>query len=216
MNTSNKVTVVLAEDHRLMAEGMESLLEGHCRVLASVESAAGLARAARELSPDVLIMDVDLNGQDGIRVWDSLRKEGCTSRAIFVTMNTDPECWRRAVSAGAMGYVLKTAAAVDLRAAVQAAAEGRTFVSGFKPNAFEAALNLPSPNTVKEDSLTPRQLDVLRELAKGLAAKEIATALGISQRTVEYHKYQMMQVAGVGSSTALVLWAIKNGLVETR
>jgi DNA-binding NarL/FixJ family response regulator len=215
MSPAARPTVVVAEDHRMIAEGLVSLLSSDFEVLECVHDVSGLVRAVRERTPDVLVMDADLDGADAISAWGSIREKGGSTQAVVVTINPDPGLWKRALNAGALGYVLKTAAAMELRAAVAAAKDRRSFVSGFRPDEFEKALKAPErPAQSAGAALTPRQRQVLRHVARGLSAKEIAEAMGLSQRTVEYHKYQMMQAVGVTSATSLVRWGIHEGLID--
>jgi DNA-binding NarL/FixJ family response regulator len=216
MGPARKPTMVLAHDHRLVAEGLAMLLEGDFELLASVSSIDALTERCLALRPDVILTDVNLRGEDVVRTFADLRAGGCPSQAVFVTMNSDPMLIRRALDAGALGYVLKTVASGELRAALHAAADGRSFVCGLASLDLDQVLTPQSAKPqLQAQPFTARQQEVLRHLARGLSARDAGVQLGISQRTVEYHKYQMMQIAGVGSNTALVLWAIKHGIIES-
>jgi DNA-binding NarL/FixJ family response regulator len=215
MSAAQRPTVVIAEDHQLVADGLVRLLEEHCVIRESVRTAAALRRAAREHQPDILVMDITLGDEDSTEVFRELHAQGLPSRGVFLTMHSEPSYLQRAVQAGGIGFVLKTSAAGDLRAAVLAAAENRGFVSGYSPEELAKAISGeqgsgdPAPG-----GLTSRQKEVLRLLARGLSARAAGEVLGISQRTVEYHKNQMMQLAGVTTTTALVMWGVRTGIIQ--
>lgn len=215
MSAAPRPTVVLAEDHQLVADGLVRLLEEHCDLRESVRTAAELKRAALQHAPDILVMDITLGDEDSTEAFKELRARGCTSRGVFLTMHSEPTYLQRAVQAGGIGFVLKTSAAGDLQRAVQAAAENRGFVSGYGPDALARAIAGESaPSASLPASLTSRQKEVLKLLAQGMSARAAGEVLGISQRTVEYHKNQMMHLAGVTTTTALVMWGVKNGVIQ--
>ena len=209
-----KATVVLAEDHRLVADGLGYVLAGECTLLETVGTAEALMAAALRHTPDVLVMDVNLGVDDAIDAFVSLKAKGCTSRAVFITSNTDPLSLRRAVAAGGTAFVLKTAAGSDLLLGIRAAIEGRTYIAGFDPNALMSPVEEAPGVTAR--SVTSRQKQVLRGFARGLSAKQIASEMTITQRTVEYHKYELMKFANVNNGSALILWAEREGLLDTR
>jgi DNA-binding NarL/FixJ family response regulator len=215
MNAAPRPTVVLAEDHQLVADGLVRLLEEHCDLRESVRTAAELKRAALQHQPDILVMDITLGDEDSTEAFKELRARGCHSRGVFLTMHSEPTYLQRAVQAGGIGFVLKTSAAGDLQRAVQAAAENRGFVSGYGPDALARAIaGEAAPSASLPASLTTRQKEVLKLLAQGMSARAAGEVLGISQRTVEYHKNQMMHLAGVTTTTALVMWGVRNGIIQ--
>lgn len=214
MSAAHRPTVVIAEDHQLVADGLVRILEEFCDIRESVRTAADLKRAALQHAPDILVMDITLGDEDSTETFRELHAHGCPSRGVFLTMHSEPSYLQRAVHAGGIGFVLKTSAAGDLRAAVQAASENRGFVSGYGPDALARAISGEQAEPHAPGGLTSRQKEVLRLLAQGLSARAAGEVLGISQRTVEYHKNQMMHLAGVTTTTALVMWGVRTGVVQ--
>jgi DNA-binding NarL/FixJ family response regulator len=153
-----------------------------------------------------------LNGIDALI---RLRQGGDQVPVVFLTMHRDVTFARRALEAGASGFVLKHSASVELIAALHAALEGKTYLTPqLAGEVLEAMKQRPERAADPISDLTPRQREVLQLLAEGRAAKQIAASLSISTRTVEFHKYQMMETLGLHTNAELIHFAIKNGLVE--
>ncbi|MGE0592386.1 MAG: response regulator [Vicinamibacterales bacterium] len=206
-------TILLADDHQIVLEGLRTLLAREFTLAGVVTDGAELVREARRLQPDVVIADISmplLNGIDAVR---QLRDAGVESKVVFLTMHADLTYVTRALQAGASGYVLKHSAPDELVTAIQEALRGQVFISPvLRTDALDEQLN-PARRTVREGlELTPRQREVLQLLAEGKSAKEIAAILGISSRTVETHKYKMMDDLGLRTSAQLVQYAVKHGL----
>ncbi|NOT43722.1 MAG: response regulator transcription factor [Acidobacteria bacterium] len=206
-------TILLADDHQIVLEGLRTLLSREFTLAGVVTNGAELVREARRLRPDVVIADISmplLNGIDAVR---QLRDAGVESKVVFLTMHADLTYVTRALQAGASGYVLKHSAPDELVTAIQEALRGQVFISpALRTDALDEQLN-PARRTVREGlELTPRQREVLQLLAEGKSAKEIAAILGISSRTVETHKYKMMDDLGLRTSAQLVQYAVKHGL----
>ena len=207
--------VLLADDHLLVAEALKSLLAPEFDLVGVVEDGRALVEAAGKLRPDVIVADVTMPNLNGIDALVRLRQGGDRVPVVFLTMHRDATFARRALDAGASGFVLKHSAPAELVTAIRAALEGRTYLtpqlagevlSGMKQGPERAADPVAS--------LTPRQREVLQLLAEGCSAKEIAAKLAISARTVEFHKYQMMETLGLHTNAELIHFAIKHGLVE--
>jgi DNA-binding NarL/FixJ family response regulator len=174
-----------------------------------------LIEAAERLRPDVIVTDVTMPHLNGIDALVRLRQGGDRVPVVFLTMHRDVTFARRALEAGASGFVLKHSASVELIAAIRAALEGRTYLTPqLAGEVLDAMKGGPKPGSDPVGSLTPRQREVLQLLAEGRSAKEIASSLAISARTVEFHKYQMMETLGLHTSAELIHFAIKQGLVE--
>ncbi len=207
--------VVLADDHRVVAEGLRGLLEERFDVVAVVGDGQALLAAARALAPDVVVVDVSMPLVSGIEATSRLRRELPSVRVVILTMHREEAYVRRALEAGASAYVLKVAAPAELIAAIDAALAGRTFVTaeveGVPPRHRPRAPGAPADPVA---ALTPRQREILQLLVEGRTAKEIGAVLGISARTVESHKYELMRALGLQRSAELVQLAVRHGLVE--
>jgi DNA-binding NarL/FixJ family response regulator len=179
-----------------------------------VEDGLALVAAAGRLRPDVIVADVTMPRLNGIAALLRLRQEGIRVPVVFLTMHRDVSFARRALEAGASGFVLKHSAPFELIRAIRAALEGKTYLTPQLADGVLDAMN-EGPRGKKDPiaDLTPRQLEVLQLLAKGRSAKEIAASLSISSRTVEFHKYQMMDTLGLRTAGELIHFATKNGLV---
>lgn len=202
--------VLLADDHKIVVEGLRSLLEDRFDLVGTVTDGGQLIDAATALRPDVIVTDLSMPVMGGLDALRRLKAEGVDARVIFLTMHADPRLATEAIRAGAAGFLLKNAAGEELITAIEDVLRGRTYLTSLLTRDVLASLTTPA--TSDEISLTPRQRDVLRLVADGKRMKEIAAILGLSTRTVETHKYEMMQALGVGSTAELVKYAIKHGL----
>jgi DNA-binding NarL/FixJ family response regulator len=209
-----KPRVLLADDHRIMAEGLKSLLEEEFELLGIVEDGRAMVKAARELRPDVVVADISMPLLNGIDALIQLKRDDPGVRVVFLTMHCDVAYARRALEAGAAGYVLKHSAPAELLLAVGAALQGRTFVSpDLAAELIRTANQNPQRQVDPVAALTQRQREILQLLAEGKSAKEIASALNLSPRTIEDHKYRLMESLGIENSAELIHFAIKHGLV---
>lgn len=206
--------VLLADDHQIVLDGLRSLLAGEFDLCGVAMDGHQLLEQARVLQPDIIVADISmplLNGIDAVR---RLREAGVTAKVVFLTMHPDVTYLSRALDAGASGYVLKHAASDELVTAIRAALRGETFLSPqLRTAAVDELLDETRRHAKGTIELTQRQREVLQLLAEGKSAKEIGGLLEISPRTVETHKYKMMDDLGVKTTAQLVQHAIKLGLV---
>jgi DNA-binding NarL/FixJ family response regulator len=215
MNPERRPRVLLADDHLLVAEALTSLLTPEFDLVGVVEDGRALLEAAARLRPDVIVADVSMPHLNGIDALVQLRQGGDRTPVVFLTMHRDVTFARRALDVGASGFVLKHSASVELVAAIRAALQGKTYLTPqLAAEVLEAMKEGPEQSGDPVASLTPRQREVLQLLAEGRSAKEIAASLGISARTVEFHKYQMMETLDLHTNAELIHFAIKHGLVE--
>jgi DNA-binding NarL/FixJ family response regulator len=187
-----------------VAVGLEALLATDYEVVGWAPDGRTLLDLVRATKADFIVADISMPGVNGIRALEQMRRDGLDVPVIFLTMHAEPVYARLALEAGAAGYVLKDAAPRELLNALQVAAQGGIYVS---TEMVEAVFEAPSTTRPKRDpatGLTARQREILRLQAAGHSAKQVARMLGISQRTVEYHKYQLMAVLGVKTSAELV------------
>jgi DNA-binding NarL/FixJ family response regulator len=210
-----RARVLLADDHLLVAEALKSLLSAEFDLVGVVEDGWALVEAAATLRPDVIVADITMPHLNGIDALVRLRQDGNRVPVVFLTMHRDVTFARRALEAGASGFVLKHSASVELITALHAALEGRTYLTPqLAGEVLDAMRQGPERAADPASTLTPRQREVLQLLAEGRSAKEIAASLAISTRTVEFHKYQMMETLGLHTNAELVHFAIKHGLIE--
>jgi DNA-binding NarL/FixJ family response regulator len=215
MTSPHRPRVLLADDHLLVAEALKSLLTPEFELVGVVEDGRALVEAAGTLRPDVIVADVTMPHLNGIDALIQLRQGGDQVPVVFLTMHRDATFARRALEAGASGFVLKHSAPNELVSAIRAALEGKTYLTPqLAGEVLEAMKRGPEKTSDPVVSLTPRQREVLQLLAEGRSAKEIAASLSISARTVEFHKYQLMETLGLHTNAELTHFAIKHGLVE--
>ena len=206
----SKPRVLLADDHRIVAEGLKSLLAEEFELAGIVEDGRALVKAARELRPDVIVADISMPHLNGIDALAQLKQDNPDVRVVFLTMHRDAAYARRALELGAAGFVLKHSAPAELVLALRAALQGRTFIT---PDLAAELVRTAGQAADPVAAMTPRQREILQLLAEGKSAKEIASALGLSARTVEDHKYRLMESLGIENSAELIHFAIKHGLV---
>jgi DNA-binding NarL/FixJ family response regulator len=202
---------LLADDHLMVAEGLNRLLAAHCQMVGTVLDGTSLVEAAVDLQPDLIIADLSMPGLSGLDAIGQLRARGVTAKVIILTMYSDPRIAKEAIAAGAVGFVSKNAAGQELVTAVEEVIGGGTYVS---PQVTERLGGLPL-NEKPLAKLTPRQRQVLQLVARGYRMREIAGALQVSPRTVETHKYEIMRVLGFKNTADLVRYATWLGLVNT-
>ena len=215
MSLPHRPRVLLADDHLIVAEALKSLLSQEFDLVGVVEDGRALVEAAGKLRPDVIVADVTMPHLNGIDALVQLRQSGDRVPVVFLTMHRDVSFARRALDAGASGFVLKHSAPAELLSALRAALEGKTYLTPqLAAEVLEAVKQGPAQAGDPIASITARQREVLQLLAEGHPAKEIAAKLSISSRTVEFHKYQMMETLGLRTNAELIHFAIKHGLVE--
>jgi DNA-binding NarL/FixJ family response regulator len=207
-----RYAVLVADDHKIVSEGLVSLLKEHdFDVVGSVTDGAQLIEAARRLRPDVIVTDISMPRLSGLDVLARLKANRLDSRIVVLTMHHDVELAVRAVRAGAAGYLLKDSAGEELVNAIHQVLQGRLYLTpAITREVMERMAGLDGGG---EEPLTLRQLDVLRLILKGKRMKEIAAELSLSVRTVEAHKYEMMETLDVHSTAELVKHAMEHRLI---
>jgi DNA-binding NarL/FixJ family response regulator len=211
---TSRSRILIADDHTLVAELCRKLLETEFDVVGTVSDGRALVRAAGELKPDVVVVDVAMPVLNGLDAGRQVKEMLPAVKLIFLTMNPDIEVAAEAFRRGAHGYLLKTCAAAELVLAVRDVLRGKSFMSPILPRDTVNFLRKQDKKMVNEDDrLTQRQREVLQLLAEGKVMKEVSNILHMSTRTVAYHKYRMMEVLGAKSTAELVKYAIRNHIV---
>jgi DNA-binding NarL/FixJ family response regulator len=214
MSRLNRPRVLLADDHRMVAEGLKSLLSPDFELVGVVEDGRALIESAKKLHPDVIVADITMPHLNGLDALGLLKRDNPHVKVVFLTMHQEVAYARRAMESGAAGFVLKHSAPAELVAAIRAALEGKTYLTpALASEVLQEIQRDPKATRNPVASLTARQREILQLFAEGRSAKEIAGALDISVRTVEFHKYQMMETLGLHNSTELTHFAIKHGIV---
>jgi DNA-binding NarL/FixJ family response regulator len=211
VSPTGKPRVLLADDHRMFAEALKGLLTEEFELVGIVEDGRAMVKAARDLEPDVIVADVSMPHLNGIEALVELRQTNPNVRVVFLTMHRDTAYARRCLQAGALGFVLKHSAPEELVLALRAALQGRTFIT---PDLAADLLRLTAKKeTDAPAALTSRQLEILKLLVEGQSAKRIAATLNLSARTVEDHKYRMMETLGIENSAELIHFALTHRLI---
>lgn len=211
----SKSRVLIADDHQILAEGVRGLLEPEFEVIGMVADGRELLSAAKKLKPDVIVADVTMPSLNGIEAAAQLRDAGIQAKVVFLTMHRDVAYARRALEAGASGFVLKHSASAELVTAIREALRGGTYITPMI--AGELVHSYQDGNAAMSDlsqRLTARQREVLQLIAEGGSAKEVAAVLKISARTAEVHKARILEALGLKNSTELVQFAIRNGIIS--
>jgi DNA-binding NarL/FixJ family response regulator len=209
----NRPRVLLADDHRIVTEGLKGLLEPEFELVGIVEDGRALLAAVEKLRPDVIVVDISmplLNGIDAVR---QINKANDKVKIVFLTMHPDVTYAVSAFEAGASGYVLKHSAPTELVIAIRSALHGKTFVTPLLAGEFMRQTKERSTQRDVSTRLTGRQREIVQLLAEGKSAKDIAELLNISSRTVEFHKYRVMKDLGLKSAAELVHYAVRHGII---
>jgi DNA-binding NarL/FixJ family response regulator len=211
------VRVLVADDHALFRAGIRKLLQSFAGIEVVGEAADGheAVHLSATQRPDILLMDIGMPGLNGVEAAARLTREGARPRVIILSMHTGEDHVLRAIRAGAAGYLLKDADPAQLEAAVRAVARGEIYLSpAVSRYVVEDYVRRAGGDRSPLDRLTSRQREVLQLIAEGNTTKAIATRLGLSMKTVETHRAQLMERLEARDVAALVRLAIRVGLVE--
>jgi DNA-binding NarL/FixJ family response regulator len=205
--------ILLADDHKLMAEALRHMLQADFDVVGIVSDGRALIKAAAELKPELVVVDIGMPLLNGLDAAEQLKALHPEIKVIFLTQNREPRVAVEAFRRVASGYLLKDSAASELTTAIREALQGRTYVSPLIADGMLTHALNSEPGDPGLRELSPREREVLQLLAEGKSMKEVASVLDISPRTVEFHKYRMMELLGVKTNAELVQYAIKLGLI---
>jgi DNA-binding NarL/FixJ family response regulator len=210
-----KARIVLADDHRILAEGLRRLLEPEFELVGIVEDGLALIAATKKLRPDVIVADVSMPLLNGIEAVRQIKKTQRDVKIVILTMHQDVTYVASAFEAGASGFVLKHSAPSELITAINSVLAGQQYVTPLiARELMEYYRDMGHEQRDGLSSLTPRRREVLQLLTEGRSAKEISAILNISSRTVEFHKYQMMEDLGVKTAAELIRFAVKHGIID--
>ncbi len=205
----DKISVLLVDDHSLVRRGFRRILEDEPDITVAGEAGDGLQaiKLADELRPRVIVMDCAMPGMNGLEATRQILAKHPQSLVLMLSMHPEETLVRQALEAGARGYVLKNAVDLELGTAIRRVANGETVL--------DSQLKRPAPLKGKRHAaLTPRELEVLQMIVDGKSNKEIASALDLSANTVAVHRANMMDTLGIHKAAELVVYAIRNGLVD--
>jgi DNA-binding NarL/FixJ family response regulator len=216
------IRVVLADDHKIMRDGLKSMLvrQMDIEVVGEAETGREAIDKARELSPDVVVMDIGMRELNGIDATKIMTRDLPSVRVVALSMHSDRRYVSEMLAAGAAAYLLKDSAFDELTVAIRAVAAGRTYLSaGITGGGVEDYLRRLSGS---EGSVAPaaarglsaREREVLQLIAEGLSTKEIAAKLHLSVKTVETHRRQMMDKLGIFNIAGLIKFAVREGLAS--
>jgi len=209
----NRPRILLADDHVLLAQALEHLLQREFDVVGTVADGRALLKAAGELVPDVVVVDIGMPLLNGLDAAEQLKALHPDMKVIFLTQNREPRFAVEAFRRHASAYLLKDSAASELTTAIREALRGRSYVSPAIARGMVDEVSTPQGGPITLRELSAREREVLQLLAEGKSMKEVAALLEISSRTVEFHKYRIMGLLGVKTNAELVQYAIKLGLI---
>jgi two-component system response regulator NreC len=209
----DKTTVVIADDHTVVRQGLRLLIDAdpEMQVVAEAGTVKDVDRLTRAHRPTVLVLDLNLHGESGLEAIPRLREDAPDTKIVVLTMQDDPGFARQALQSGALGFVLKEAADEELLEAIRLAAVGETYLN---PRVGARLATQPSQPAGPPDDLSEREVEVLRLIALGYTNTEIAQQLYLSTRTVETHRAHIQQKLRRSSRAELVHYAFTHGLVE--
>jgi len=210
------ISVVIADDHAVVRGGLRALIKDDPQLVLVGEASGGMEAIdlVNQLHPDILVLDLSMPDIDGVTVTRRLKEAGTATRILVLTVHEDEGLLREAIRLGAAGYVLKRAAEAELIQAIQTILQGKLYVD---PVLMRSVLTEPveKPAVPRSDTpLTNREMDVLRFIAQGYTNREISEELGISVRTVEGHRANLLEKLGLHSRAELVRYARQCGLVD--
>lgn len=211
-----KITVLLADDHAVVRDGLRVLLQQSADIRVVGEAADGreAVQLAQELKPDVVIMDITMRELNGIEAARLLRELCPATRVVMLSMHSNSEHVFRALEAGASGFVVKESAGEEVAAAVRAAHAGQRYLSRVIA-ALESTPQSRSGRASPLDSLSARERDVLQLVVEGRTSAEIAATVGLSRKTIETYRVRLMKKLRVNSVPDLVKFAIEHGLTPS-
>src|SRR4051794_2696082 len=210
-----KPTVMLADDHTMIADAFRNLLEPEYDVVAIVTDGRALLERAIEVKPDVVVVDVGMPLLNGLAAAQQLKLVLRKVKIIYVTMNENPDLAAEALRTGGAAYLLKSSAASELLKSMREVLRGGTYVTPIIARGIKESFIRSTRPKCAERRLTPRQMEVLQLLAEGKSMKEVGSVLTLTPRTVAFHKYRIMEALNVRTNAELVKFAIANDILSS-
>ena len=213
MEYRHRGRLLIADDHRLLAEACKKLLEPEFEVVGIVDNGRALIGMACELRPDVVVLDIAMPQLNGLDAGEQLKHLLPSIKLVYLTMNMAPDVAAEAFRRGASGYVVKSSAAEELVMAIRRALKSQSYLSPLITKDTVDFLLRSRHSSVEEKRITRRQSEVLQLLAEGMSMKEIASVLNVKPGTVAFHKYRIMETLGFKTNAELLQYAIKHHLI---
>ncbi len=208
MEHKRVMRLLIADDHKLLADACKSLLEPEFQVVGVAGDGRSLVKMALALKPDIVILDIAMPHLNGLDAGEQIKRKLPETKLIFMTMNSTARVAAEAFRRGASGYVLKHSAGEELRTAVRKVMRGESYLSSLIARETVAFL-LNSGDAMDEKRITNRQSEILQLLAEGLTLKEVAAELELKPGTVAFHKYRMMHLLGFKTNAQLLEYALR-------
>lgn len=208
-----KIRILIAEDHAILRDGLRIIIDSDPDLCVVAEAGDGLEtiRRIEQVRPDIILLDISMPRTNGIDVIRAIRRSGDPTKILVLTVHREKEYISAALKAGANGYVLKDTSEEELRVAIKTVIAGQRYVS--QRLSERSIEELQEEDTGNDDSLSPRQRQVLIMIAEGLQNKEIAVALNISPKTVEKHRASLMDKLGLRTVAGLTAYVVKRGML---
>lgn len=209
-----RARIFLADDHAIVLEGLRRILESEFDVVGVASDGMALVKSAEGLKPDLVVVDVSMPLLNGIEAARRIRSTNCRTKIVFLSMHSDVAYASKAFQAGGSAYVLKSLAGIEIVTAIREALRGGTFLTPtIDKNALEAQIRRDQGSRDVLHPLSARKRQVLQMMVEGRSTKQIAEVLQISSRTVEFHRYRLMEALGLHTVAELIQYAIRHELV---
>ena len=209
----NPARIILADDHRLFLDALKNFLEPEFKVVGTFTDSLELVRSAPKLNPDIIVLDIGMPLMNGLNAGQRLKERLPKTKLIYLTMNMDREMVEEAFQLGASAYVVKSSAGRELVDAIHQTLRGMSYITELLTEGVVGSFIHNIKRKQNPDKLTLRQREVLQLLAEGRTMKEVAFLLNLSQRTVAFHKYSMMEQLRLKNTAELIQFAVKKSIV---
>jgi len=208
-----KPRIILADDHTILLDALKNMVQPEFEVVATCSDGRELIKAATELNPSIIVLDIGMPTMNGLSAGQRLKQMLPTVKLVYLTMNQDPDMASEAFRLGASAYLLKTSAGSELIRALREVVRGGTYITPIMTEGMVGSFVQNFKRRKNNKHLTLRQKEVLQLLAEGRSMKEAAFILNVSPRTVAFHKYTMMDHLNIKSSAELIEYAMRSALV---